>query len=308
MREFDIVIPTHNRQRLLKKCIDSIVQSINHAKIDTNVFIVEDGQVYHPRFISQLMKYKQIYYYNILKSGPSAARNFGADKTDSKYIMFIDDDCVLPLNYFSMLNHLLMGAAQSYLAFGGGIKPYEVSKYRMIDRYLSKVKHLDGPITSNGIIINLAGANLCIMKSAFIEAGGFNSKLFNSAGGEDQCLITELSLKGPIGFFPELILFHNNKISIFNFLKKFYNYGKGIAINYNKYGGSVPLDDIYFPIIFTHYNLIEILKNIFKNSTKRVINHNITSYPSYFILSLLQEISLQLGFNQHLNKNDFKKK
>lgn len=91
---FSIIIPLYNKRTLIKKSIDSIQsQSCQNFEI----IVVDDGStddsaIYVKQFVDSRIKY----YYKE-NGGVSSARNYGIDKANGEWVIFLDaDDEMLP--------------------------------------------------------------------------------------------------------------------------------------------------------------------------------------------------------------------
>lgn len=91
MNELEIIIPAYNAQTTIIKTLDSIKKQKNLPKY--HITIVND---FGTNYVDIISKYKE--YLNIDEIitkeniGPGGARQYGIDKTNSKYILFIDSD------------------------------------------------------------------------------------------------------------------------------------------------------------------------------------------------------------------------
>lgn len=94
-----IIIPTYNRANILKKALDSVLQQ-SYQNIE--VIVIDDGSTdatstFIENYINANDLYKILRYYKQVNRGPSAARNYGLEKSTGKYIIFFDsDDYMLP--------------------------------------------------------------------------------------------------------------------------------------------------------------------------------------------------------------------
>jgi glycosyltransferase involved in cell wall biosynthesis len=97
--KISIIIVTLNRKKVLAECLESIRKQ--NLKIPYEVIVVFNGdRVYFDRF---KLAYLEYHFYPILQTSTACARNFGLEKAKGEYIFFLDEDCVLPENYF---NHI----------------------------------------------------------------------------------------------------------------------------------------------------------------------------------------------------------
>ena len=87
---FSIIIPTHNRARLLDAALDSVwAQRLN----DFELIVVDDGSTDDTATV--LRKYQaRLKSLTQQQSGPAAARNAGARHARGRYLAFLDSDDV----------------------------------------------------------------------------------------------------------------------------------------------------------------------------------------------------------------------
>lgn len=91
------VIPTRNRAKILKDCLESVIkQTYNNIE----VIVVNDNSTDNTLEVlnGYSLKYPFIKYFNNNGVGVGAARNLGIDKANGDYIAFMDDDDICELN------------------------------------------------------------------------------------------------------------------------------------------------------------------------------------------------------------------
>ena len=89
MKDISIIVPIYNAEKYIKKCLDSI---INQTKKEIEIILVNDGSTDNTENIIKEYKDKRIKYFKNNNHGIGYTRNFGIDKSTSKYIMFLDSD------------------------------------------------------------------------------------------------------------------------------------------------------------------------------------------------------------------------
>ena len=95
MNSISVIVPIYNSEAYLNKCIDSL---INQTKKDIEIILVNDGSTDASDKIIKSYKDKRIKYYKNKNNGIGYSRNFGIDKSNSKYIMFLDSDDYLDIH------------------------------------------------------------------------------------------------------------------------------------------------------------------------------------------------------------------
>lgn len=103
-----VVVPTYNREKLIAKTLDSI---INQTYKDIEVLVIDDGSKDNTQDVIQryISLYPQkIKYFLKENGGVSSARNLGIDKSKGEYICFVDsDDWIYPTKIEKQLKQLL---------------------------------------------------------------------------------------------------------------------------------------------------------------------------------------------------------
>ena len=92
-----IIIPIYNSQSFLEKCLTSVIKQTYH---NFEVLLINDGSTDESRDICD--KYSnidnRIRTYHKSNGGVSSARNFGLEKAQGEYIVFVDSDDICAPN------------------------------------------------------------------------------------------------------------------------------------------------------------------------------------------------------------------
>src|SRR3989337_4078650 len=92
---FSIIIPTHNRSAILRKCLDALaVQTFSSNGFE--VFVCDDGSTDDTEEI--IKGYSSPYKLTYLRQnnqGPASARNRGIRKARGEYLLFLNDDAIV---------------------------------------------------------------------------------------------------------------------------------------------------------------------------------------------------------------------
>ena len=89
MTDISVIIPVYNGEKYIKKCLDSV---LNQSKKELEIIIVNDGSSDKTEEIIKEYKDKRIKYFKNTNHGIGYSRNFGIEKSKSKYITFLDSD------------------------------------------------------------------------------------------------------------------------------------------------------------------------------------------------------------------------
>ena len=86
-----IVVPVYNVEKFLDQCINSI---INQEYKNFEIILVDDGSTDNSGNICDdyAKKYKYIHSFHKTNSGLGLTRNYGIERANGKYVMFVDSD------------------------------------------------------------------------------------------------------------------------------------------------------------------------------------------------------------------------
>lgn len=198
MKNISVVVPTRNRPRLLRKCLDSLVKQ-NYSSRIYEIIVVDDGSDTDEAGLTVKdfsKKFKNIKYFRQKKSGPATARNLGLRVSSAPIVAFIDDDCTASSKWIKSLI-----AAFSRNKGAWAVEGKTVTK---------------GPIGpfSHYIINNNGGmfmtCNMAFMKKRLLEAGRFDER-FKHANREDaDVAFSMIEMGGRIAFSRDSLVEHKN--------------------------------------------------------------------------------------------------
>ena len=114
---FSFIVPVYNTSKYLNDCLDSLVKL--HGT-NFEIVIVNDGSTDDSEKICKIYveKYSFVKYYYKENGGLSAARNFGIEKSNGDYLLFIDsDDFLLNADFIGKINDILKKCRVDLLFF-----------------------------------------------------------------------------------------------------------------------------------------------------------------------------------------------
>ncbi len=101
-----IIIPVYNVYSYLEKCITSVINQVNN---ELEILLINDGSTDNSDELCVKMEHKYskyIKYYSKSNSGLSDTRNVGINKSNGKYIMFLDSDDYIENNLTKIIQIL----------------------------------------------------------------------------------------------------------------------------------------------------------------------------------------------------------
>ncbi|MFC1709284.1 glycosyltransferase [Candidatus Omnitrophota bacterium] len=230
-----VIVPTYNSERTIKKCIDSLLD-IDYSNYE--IIIVDDGSSDKTRKI--LSEHKGVIgVIESQHSGPSRCRNIAVKDAKGDFIAFTDSDCIVDRNW---IKELIKGFTQERVVGVGGIQisPNDETSFgKRVQEFFELTGFLGGYIKSgrNEELVEVShnpSCNAVYRKSAFLEIGGFDEKLWPS---EDVDLDYRLKKKGYIFMFnPKAVVYHYRPQFLKALLKMMSRYGYVQGILTKRYG------------------------------------------------------------------------
>jgi len=214
MENISVIIITRNRFKLLKTCLDSILNQKFNAH---EIIVIDDGSTDKTKVIVKSLqkKYRNIKYFYQKHKGYSATRNLGLKKSTGDIIFFTDDDCIVEKEWFKKILNRFK-EYPNVTAVGGSILPLTYSKISWASYILNfsswypqgKVRYVKDIPTTN-----------IAYRKKFIGGMHFPN-LPKNISYEDSLFNFELIKNGKkILFDPSIIVYHSVGNSEENFLK-----------------------------------------------------------------------------------------
>ena len=100
MNKVSVIVPIYNEEKNLKRCIESL---INQTYKNLEIILINDGSTDNSKEIIDSYKDKRIVAIHKKNTGIGDTRNTGIAKSTGDYIMFVDSDDYIELNYVEVL-------------------------------------------------------------------------------------------------------------------------------------------------------------------------------------------------------------
>lgn len=249
MNSISVVIATLNRG----KDLVSLLQQIESFQTKPHEIIVVDQSESYPLEIKQqlneILLSRSINYQKIEIKGAAAARNFGVGIALSEYIIFIDDDVILTLDFFekylSAINSDLDFDAIAGKVLGLDKKTSYSLPKEFNDQhfgFMFRPMHYGYPLEHS----DLGTCNMMIKKSVFKELGGFDENLKRLEDSDFSFRFLKNNYKSY--YDPSISLLH--KFSL-------YGAARDIATNQNRQYPSKEYWQQYFYYVIKNSTIIE---------------------------------------------------
>ena len=101
--KYSVIVPIYNREKSIKKCVDSILRQ---SEKDFELILVDDGSTDNSLNICKDFEKtdNRIIVIHKENGGVSSARNAGIDVARGKYVVFVDSDDYVDNNYLDVFD------------------------------------------------------------------------------------------------------------------------------------------------------------------------------------------------------------
>jgi glycosyltransferase involved in cell wall biosynthesis len=217
---FSIIIPTLNEEKFIPHLLKDIV---HQTFLDYEVIVVDSYSEDQTKKVVQQFSISSLRFYEIKDRNVSSQRNFGADKAQGQYLVFLDADA--RINRFFLKNLYRLIYKRKGLIFIPSLATnMRDPQYKAIFSFLNLIievsQKLNKPVSSGGSMI--------CEKNFFHLIGGFEKDLFLC---EDHHLVQKARLWGVRAVFMNKIkvVFNLRRMQKEGELKTFYQIIKSTA-------------------------------------------------------------------------------
>lgn len=260
---FSVIIPTFNRAKLLRNCLNSLVQQ---SFKDFEVLICDDGSVDETEQVIETFKINlDIKYYKLENSGgPAYPRNVGISKAKGQWVCFLDSDDEWYSNklekcYQIITNYIFKEKKYSILFHDFDIYNSDGKVGKSKGRKISYNNTLYDLLSKTSPIVN---SSICINREVLPDIGLIDeSKEVRFVEDLDFCLrIAQLNYKFyylPLSLGKYNVHNSNNSYDFINQIDKH-------KFLYNRYSKYLTKNES----IIAKYTLNYIIGNLYKNAAK----------------------------------------
>ena len=234
---FSIIVPVFNRPNEVEELVESLADQTDK---DFELVIVEDGSTISCKGVCDAYQDSlSIKYYHKSNDGRSIARNYGIERADGDFFIFVDSDCILPQDYINSLKISLKNNPTD--CYGGPDTAHE--------SFSDIQKAINFSMTSFFTTGGIRGRKKSLEKFTPRTFNmGFSREVYNKVGGfremfsEDIDMSTRIKNEGfKILLFPDVKVFHKRRVDFKKFWKQVHVFGMSRITLQLLYPGSMKL-------------------------------------------------------------------
>jgi glycosyltransferase involved in cell wall biosynthesis len=244
--KYSIIVPVYNRPAEVEELLASLCKQ---TYTGFEVVLVEDGssvtsQSVYEKYSTRL----SIQYFYKQNSGPGPSRNFGFSKANGEYFVIFDSDCVIPPEYFFVVEKHL--AHEPLDIWGGPDRGH--GDFTTLQQAMAY--SMSSVLTTGGIrggakrvgSFQARSFNMGMSRSAYEKTQGFKFDRY-AEDIEFSIRATKLGLK--VGFINEAFVYHKRRATLGQFFKQVSNFGRGRVHVGKAHKGAIKLTH-WFPTVF----------------------------------------------------------
>ena len=245
--KYSFIIPVYNRPDEVDELLASLCEQ---TLKDFEVIVVEDGSTIPCHdVVENYVGRLDVHYFQKPNSGPGQTRNYGVERAHGEYVLILDSDVVLPVDYLSAVETEL--TQHPCDAFGGPDRAHEsFSPMQKAINYAMTSFFTTGGIRGGKKKMDKfypRSFNMGVRTDVYQKLEGFSKMRF----GEDIDFSTRIFENGyKAHLFPTAWVWHKRRTDLKKFFKQVHN--SGIArINLTKrHPGTLKLVHL-LPMVFT---------------------------------------------------------
>jgi glycosyltransferase involved in cell wall biosynthesis len=222
--KYSIIVPVYNRPGEVEELLASLCKQ---TYTNFEVVLIEDGssitsQSVYEKYASLLT----IQYFFKPNSGPGPSRNFGFTKAKGNYLVVFDSDCVIPPDYFLIVDRHL--ATESLDVWGGPDRGH--GDFTLLQQAMAY--SMSSVLTTGGIrgskksvgSFQPRSFNMGMSRQAYEKTGGFK---FDRYAEDIELSIRAVKLGLKVGLIAPAFVYHKRRATLSQFFRQVSNFGKG---------------------------------------------------------------------------------
>lgn len=218
---FSVIVPVYNRPQELDELLATLCTQTYE---NFEVLIVDDGSSEKADMVAD--KYAgrlRLTYYYKPNTGQGFSRNFGFERAKGEYFVVFDSDCLVPKEYFNLVNEYLLKNPLD--AYGGPDRahPDFTPMQKAISYSMTSVYTTGGIRGSQSANFEPRSFNMGIRKEVFKKTGGY----IITRMGEDIEFSIRIKENGfTTGLIEEAFVYHKRRTTLSQFYKQLHFFGR----------------------------------------------------------------------------------
>lgn len=230
LSDITIIVPVKNNQAGVTRLISACLEVFSPTNCPAEIILIDNMSSPPLEIPAHLAWNLPVHVLICSRPGAAAARNDGIQQARTKWLLFLDSDCLPTAALINGYQQACNGA----IAYAGKVL---AERKDTLSHYYDTQGILNPPpLLHNGEErpAYLITANTLILRDALVQIGGFDER-FPSAGGEDIDLSLRLWEVGPLSYALAACVFHTFEPHLQTFVRRFVRYGRGNRLLAQRY-------------------------------------------------------------------------
>lgn len=246
MPKFSVIVPVYNRPDEVEELLESLVKQ---SFTDFEVLIIEDGSTNDCK--EQVLRFEEkltVQYFFKENSGQGFSRNYGFERANGDWLVVFDSDCIIPENYFEVVNNYLSNHAVD--AYGGPDSAHP--SFTRIQKAISY--SMTSLFTTGGIrgrkahvgTFHPRSFNMGITKEVFQRTKGY---ILPKKGEDIEFSIRIIENGFKTALIEDAVVFHKRRTNFRQFFKQLHFFGTARINVFRFYPKELKIIH-FFPTVF----------------------------------------------------------
>jgi len=264
-----VIITTKNEEGNIGNCLESVLAQSYPAE-NIEIIVVDNSSTDKTREIVD--KFKEGFTplnLKVFNRGPerSAQKNFGVEKSKGVYFIHLDADMILSEN--------VVAECVEKVSNDKNIIALYIPEIVAGKSFFSRVRRFERSFYGGTVI----DAVRFIRKDKFLEAGGFDEKMYAC---EDWDLDKRIKKLGKVGIIQAVIYHNEEEFNLTKYFKKKKYYSKNIDVYIEKWGKNDPDVKKQFGFCYRYVGVF-----IENEKWKKIVRHPLLTAGMYFLRFLV---------------------
>lgn len=247
-----VILITHNRLELLKKCVASVASEL----ADAEILVTLNGEDQASE--AWLAQQSQLSFQKIARTTPAHARNLTIERARGEWIGFLDDDVTLPVGYGACLKQLLDQTAGGVIG-GPDATPPEASEWEQalgkalmspLSTSQTRLRHSQDSLHRDSV-----DESVLILCNLWVKRSDLGERPFpeNYWRNEENIMLTRMSHKNVcMTWSPKLFVYHKRKSGPVALYRAVSSSGEHRLLSFNDFPQTLDLR-YFMPLAFLTY-------------------------------------------------------
>lgn len=207
--KISFAIPAHNEEKIISKCLESIISEIKRNNIEAEIIVVNNNSTDNTREVAESFPGVVVVYEK--RKGIVWARQCGMENSTGELIANVDADVILPEGWLKKVESEF-AKNKNLVALSGPYIYYDFNKFEKgLVRFFYYLNYLIYLLTSKVLKVSgaLQGGNFVVRRDAMEKIGGYDTAI--EFYGEDTDIAKRIFKVGEVKWTFDLPMYTSGR-------------------------------------------------------------------------------------------------